>query len=151
MFGGFYLEGVWLVVPSEEASRHKCFKLLSVLLVGPNTLPPLRAPAFQPSLCTGPHLWPDWRSCQFALTWTQGCAWCLGGWLHWVRGVSHSCHAYGHEHCFYSILGLLAFSSFAIITTFSSILGIFYHGVFDYIHCVKIVIIFYKILKILII
>ena len=36
---GFYLEGVWLVMPSEEASRQKCDKLLYVSMGGASVLP----------------------------------------------------------------------------------------------------------------
>ena len=37
---GFYLEGVWLVMPSEEASRQKCDKLLYVSMGGACVLHP---------------------------------------------------------------------------------------------------------------
>jgi len=54
---GFYLEGVWLVMPSEEASRQKCDKLLYVSMGGACVLSPLplRAPASQPSQHKEPH------------------------------------------------------------------------------------------------
>ena len=37
---GFYLEGVWLVMPSEEASRQKCDKLLYVSIGWGLCVPP---------------------------------------------------------------------------------------------------------------